>query len=213
MYDHDAWIKYPNHRNLFNKLDVSLRLGYLCGPAGVRIPKSGKYCIRPIYNLAGMGAGSYIQTMLENCDDNIPAGYFWCEYFEGTHYSIDWAYSNNKWTPIFCCIGIRNNDNPLYKFNRWIISDIPENLILPDFISNITDVEFINTEHIGTKLIEVHLRKNQDFPKNAGELIPVWSITEKEKFQHLLNDGWNFKKDLDNSNGNLPESRIGFYYR
>lgn len=213
MYDTDAWIKYPNHRELFNKLDLSLRLGYLCGPAGIDVPKNGKYCIRPIYNLAGMGAGSYIQTLFEKNDNYIPPGYFWCEYFEGVHYSIDWKYCENKWSPIFCCIGIRNKENPLYKFNRWVISDVPEYIELPNFITEINDVEFINTEYIGEKLIEVHLRKNQDFPKDANELIPIWNPYEKEKFQHLLKDGWNFKSDVDNGNGCLPESRIGFYYR
>jgi hypothetical protein len=212
MYDKDAWDIYPNHRNLFNKLELSLRLGYLCGPAGIDVPKRGMYCIRPIYNLNGMGAGSYIQELLERSDNYIPPGYFWCELFKGTHYSIDWEY-NNEWKPIFCCIGERNEDDPLYKFIRWKIVDVPNSIVLPDFIKNIKNVKNINTEYIGNNLIEIHLRKNQDFPDGASELLPIWSIEEKEKFQHLLKDGWNFKSDVDNSNGNLPETRIGFYYR
>lgn len=212
MFDKDAWIKYPNHRNLFNKLELSLQLGYSCGPAGVDVPKSDFYCIRPIYNLNGMGAGSYIQELLEKCDNYIPPGYFWCELFNGTHYSIDWEYTN-KWVPIFSCIGKRDKDYPLYKFNKWEVCEFPNEITLPDFISNITDLKYINTEYIGNKLIEVHLRTNQDFPNGSTELIPIWSIEEKEKFQHLIKDGWNFKSDADDSSGNLPETRLGFYYR
>ena len=43
MQDKHAWLIYPDHRNLFNKLELSLRLGYTCGPAGVDVPKSGMY--------------------------------------------------------------------------------------------------------------------------------------------------------------------------
>ena len=211
MQDKDAWLIYPDHRNLFNKLELSLRLGYTCGPAGVDVPKSGMYCIRPIYNLNGMGAGSYIQELLERCDNYIPPGYFWCEMFDGLHYSIDWEYTDN-WNPIFSSIGKRDIDYPLYKFNKWEICNFP-NIQLPDFIKNINDIKYINTEYINDKLIEVHLRKSQDFPPNSSELIPVWSEKEKEKFQYLLKDGWNFKADVDNSSGNLPETRLGFYYR
>lgn len=186
-------------------------MGYLSGPAGIDVPKRGMYCVRPIYNLNGMGAGSYIQELLEKSDNYIPPGYFWCEFFEGTHYSIDWKY-DNEWKPIFCCIGERNEDDPLYKFNKWKIADVPYEIDLPNFIKEIDDVKYINTEFIGNKLIEVHLRKSSDFPENAKELIPVWE-NEKEKFQHLLKDDWNFILNEDNSSGNLPETRVGFYYR
>lgn len=212
MIDKDAWLLYPNHRDLFNKLEVSLRLGYTCGPAGVDVPKSDMYCIRPIYNLNGMGAGSYFQELLINCDNFIPAGYFWCEIFEGIQYSIDWEYKNNIWNPIFCCAGYREENDPLYKFNKWVVCEIPNDITLPNFIREINDVKYINTEFIGNKLIEVHLRKSSDFPENAKELIPLWE-NEKEKFQHLLKDGWNFVLNQDDSSGNLPETRIGFYYR
>lgn len=212
MMDKDAWILYPNHRSFFNKLELSLRLGYICGPAGTDVPKTDIYCIRPIYNLNGMGAGSYFQELIENRDNYIPAGYFWCEVFKGTHYSIDWEYVDNEWIPIFCCIGYRDNNDPLYKFRKWIVSEKQNCIKLPNFIKNINDVKYINTEFIGDKLIEIHLRKSNDFPKNAKELIPVWG-NDIEKFQHLVKDGWNFVFNKDDSSGNLPETRIGFFYR
>ena len=32
---------------------------------------------------------------------HVPPGYFWCEFFEGTHYSTDFKRVNNKWIKIY----------------------------------------------------------------------------------------------------------------
>jgi hypothetical protein len=56
MDDYKVWQDIPAFRSLYNKLDLSLRLGYTAGPAGCPVPKSGTYIVRPIINLSGMGA-------------------------------------------------------------------------------------------------------------------------------------------------------------
>ena len=43
--DYHAWVEYPEHRWVFNKLEMALRFGYDAGPACVPITKSGKYII------------------------------------------------------------------------------------------------------------------------------------------------------------------------
>ena len=60
MTDEDQYKKYPRHRNFFNKLWLAEQLGYVCGPAGVDVPKPGVYVVRPIMNLDGMGAGARV---------------------------------------------------------------------------------------------------------------------------------------------------------
>ena len=54
--DQDAWEAYPQHRWVFNKLEVALRQGFHAGPACSRVTFEGKkkVVIRPIYNLFGM---------------------------------------------------------------------------------------------------------------------------------------------------------------
>jgi hypothetical protein len=43
MFDSDCWHKYTSVRHtIFNKLWVAEHMGYLCGPGGVDIPKTGK---------------------------------------------------------------------------------------------------------------------------------------------------------------------------
>ena len=57
--DYHAWEAYPQYRWVLNKLDVSLRLGYHAGPAGVPVKHTGWYIVRPIYNPYGMGIGAH----------------------------------------------------------------------------------------------------------------------------------------------------------
>ena len=102
--DYQAWELYPQYRWVFNKLEIALKLGYRAGPACTPLPSTlnhYKVIIRPIYNLYGMGIGAKVCTFIPEIDNDfiihhghIPPGYFWCEYFEGTHYSIDYKATN-----------------------------------------------------------------------------------------------------------------------
>ena len=110
--DYQCWDAYPQYRWLFNKLEVSLKLGYDCGPAGVPITKAGNYIIRPIYNLYGMGIGAHKKYLDpdKHGDDmihhkHIPPGYFWCEWIDGTHHSVDFMKQDGKWVPFSSMIG------------------------------------------------------------------------------------------------------------
>ena len=50
----DSWQNYPKLKWVYNKLELSEKLGYLCGPSTVPVPKTGKYVERPIINLSNM---------------------------------------------------------------------------------------------------------------------------------------------------------------
>ena len=64
------------------------------------ISESGYYCIRSIYNLYGMGLGA--SKVWLDTDDNSEVmnrqhpGSFYCEWFDGPHYSIDYEW-NKGW--------------------------------------------------------------------------------------------------------------------
>ena len=213
--DTDCWIKYPNHRLIFNKLYMSLKLGYDCGPACVPVTQSGNYVIRPIVNLYGMGLGASIcyidvdekQYMIDH--GIIPPGYFWCEYFDGNHYSVDYVRENNKWKQIHAMVGI-NSKNSLTKFTKWtIINEV--DISLPSFINDISDVEYLNIEAKSDKIIEIHLRTGNDVLHNSPvgtTLIPLWEGEEDK-----INDSF-IPNDLPekkyNASGYLKDIRIGY---
>lgn len=202
--DVDAWYRYPQYRQWCNKLYVADLFGYCCGPAGIPVPQCGNYVVRPIYNLAGMGVGAklvYI-TPAELC--LIPPGHFWVEYFQGTHYSIDYVKSQQGFEQINCYMGA-NDPNNLSRFYQWKRSD--HLAALPPQLANI-DVPRINIEAIGDKIIEVHLRNGFDDLMHCDEIIPVFA---KDPPKVML--GYEFVEKAADGYGWLDNPRLGYWVR
>lgn len=208
MWDTDAWKLYPNLRYFYDKLHLSTRLGYSCGPAGIEPSKPGTYVVRPITNLLGMGAGSYVKTVKYEEKLDIEPGKFWCQYFMGRHYSVDYSWIDGEIKPIFACMGFNSSSN-LSKFRAWKrIYPVPH-FNLPDWINETEPAKHINIEFINYNIIEIHLRHGQDFPKHASEIIPHWE--DDEIFEER--DKYFYKEDYDDANGLISPARLGFYYR
>ena len=51
----DLWI--------YDKLILSKKMGYVCGPTGVDVPEDGFYIVRPVTNIVGLGIGAYEQYL------------------------------------------------------------------------------------------------------------------------------------------------------
>lgn len=136
---------------LHDKLILSKKLGYVCGPAGVGVPEPGNYIVRPITNLPGMGRGAEIIHIDEDTDD-LPLGHFWCEVFEGRHITVDYV----KGEQVFAAEGTRQYDNdPCYRFDKWTAID--DDMPLPDALSVLKQFDTVNVEYIDQNAIEVHL--------------------------------------------------------
>lgn len=211
MEDSDAWIKYPQHHDWFNKLWVAEQFGYKCGPGGTDIPEKGVYVVRPIYNLGGMGARAKVVEMSEGDYSTVPPGYFWCEYFNGLHYSANYKWKwdrdtiNGRWEGVSCWEGINFPIN-LTKFEEWQRIDyIPK---LPSSLDTLSDVGEINVEFIGDNIIEVHLRKSPD--PEYTHMIPLWQSDYADKKDHYLMHGYKYVEAYDNANGYIDDPRLGF---
>lgn len=158
----------PEHMWIYDKLILSKKLGYTCGPVGIDVPKPGWYIVRPIMNLMGLGFGAE-KIWIEKDTDNLSIGYFWCEWFEGRHLSVDYY----KGKPILCVEGFKDSEELMY-WDAWsVILDIRNYLPIPEILKDIP-YDYINCEFIGGKLIECQLRRNLDFQWNNSEFIPVW---------------------------------------
>lgn len=158
----------PEHMWIYDKLILSKKLGYACGPVGIDVPKPGWYIVRPIMNLMGLGFGAE-KIWIEKDTDNLSIGYFWCEWFEGRHLSVDYY----KGKPILCVEGFKDSEELMY-WDAWsVILDIRNYLPIPEILKDIP-YDYINCEFIGGKLIECQLRRNLDFQWNNSEFIPVW---------------------------------------
>lgn len=201
--DVTAWNKFPQYRIWFNKLWLSERLGYLCGPGGVPVPEKNQYIVRPIYNLRGMGAGAKIQEISPDDLSAVPPGYFWCEIFTGDQYSIDISWEYYKWKITSCYKGITATDN-LYKFKKWIRSTT--DFKIPEFLDLLQLCKNINIEIIGNKIIEVHLRSSPD--PSYNEIIPVWKGDEI-----YVSNEYKWIKSPDDADGFISQSRLGFFVK
>jgi len=212
MEDWDAWQLYPQHRWIYNKLDLSLRLGYSCGPTPMPVPKSGEYCVRPIMNLGGMSAGATIQYLEEGKVHELPPSYFWCERFIGNQYSVNFEWQNGELEAVHTSVG-KNSPESLYRHEKW--TRLPNRKFkLPVWITELQDVEHINMEFIGDNILEIHLRWGEDFPTEAAtEVISVWDDTTKEYCQELESQGYTFYEEYVDAEKNIPHARLGFYYK
>ena len=79
----------PDTMWVTDKLILSSKMGYKCGPAGIDVPESGDYIVRPVVNAYGLGIGAE-KMFIEQTTTHIPPGFFWCEWFEGRHLSVDY---------------------------------------------------------------------------------------------------------------------------
>lgn len=220
MEDYEAWVKYPEYRWVYNKLELALKLGYDAGPACVPITKSGNYIIRPIYNLYGMGIGAKIVHLDTSIIDDmknhdvVPPGYFWCEAFEGIHYSVDFIRTKAPVGSVFCwepsCTIVGEEDrNLLTKFKSWVKIE-NKTFELPRFLNQI-DVSDINLEFIGDKIIEIHLRTGNDvfYGEEVGtKIVPVWE-SDSETSIDIENEDPHTRY---NAFGHLDHVRLGYRY-
>ena len=173
MYTDDDQV-WPNLERddlwIYDKLILSRKLGYDCGPADIDVPKPGYYIVRPITNLVGLGLGAK-KMWLEKETGYLPPGHFWCEWFDGQHLSVDYEYGKCK----LSVVGHRTKDD-LTKWDKW--EKVNYYMDFPTILWKFTNFPIINCEFIGGKLIEVHFRENPDFSYGNSEYIPVWEEQE-----------------------------------
>ncbi len=192
--EEEVWFAYPWARHTYlNKLWLSEMLGYICGPSGIPIPKTGEYIVRPIYNLDGMSRGAE-RKFLQKGDNSTQPGYFWCEYFNGEQYSVDFIKINDTWEVDLAVHGCKVSPQ---KFTQWKIID--KQFSIPKFLYEI-QVPVINVEYIDDKIIEIHIRSNPDFQT----LLVQWKSEPTLK----LDETWTFIPSYEETDTDI---RIGFY--
>lgn len=211
LEDWDAWVKYPQHRWIFNKMELALKLGYNAGPTPMPVSKSGEYIVRPIYNLSGMSAGAKIMTLEKGKVYDFLPSYFWCERFIGDHISVNYVWQGSRLIPTHTSIG-ETDFNNLSRFKKWTKIE-HKDFELPNWMSSLRFVQNINIEFINGKIIEIHLRHGVDFPNGATEIIPVWSTTPQSEVSQMKSNGYNYEESYMDAEKNIKDPRLGFLWK
>jgi hypothetical protein len=193
--DREAWIQAdPDDLWVYDKLILSRKLGYVCGPADVPVPYSGEYIVRPITNILGMSIGAR-KKWISRDTFYLEPGTFWCEVFKGRHLTYDFIDGKQA----ICYEGFLA-EGSLCKFLKWQKTN--DRAVVPNFVLDLSKkYGHINIECKGDKIIELHLRPNPDWIQyNADVLIPKWSDT--------VNPGLGYRYVTDEDSG-----RLGFWIK
>lgn len=169
---------HPDDLWVYNKLQLSRKLGYNCGPIGAPVPHPGWYIIRPCINFLGMGRNARKIWLAPSDKTEMfgVAGEFWCDYFNGEHVSVDYE----KGDQILTIQGIPAPSIRGSEESRWASwRKIEKNFDFPEILEQFrTKYSTINIEYIGFRIIEVHFRKNPDFRWGNDVAIPVYDDME-----------------------------------
>ena len=229
--DDDAYKGYPSLRRFFNKLWVHEScdtLGrYPAFPAGVDCPCTGIYAVRPVMNLSGMGAGSYIALLRKGECNKVPPGYFATPYTDADHYSVGYKYRHGRWQtwdvyhgaqePIDIKRVLGGHKVPVPRFSLWERctgrrTGCPADP--PGVIRGLDGAQphlpgHINVEYRGDLVVEIHLRPAHRIERSGDVLVPVYQSNRHIVRQRRYRD-FVFEDLYDDADGFLPDPRLGF---
>lgn len=167
--DADAWLWYPEHRWIYDKLRVALSQGLDAAPHGV-MPARFPVFSKPMINLRGMGAGSRVIADADEYRAALTGGHFWSTLLTGDHVSTDVALVDGEARWWRHATGATA---PGGTFDHWRIEAAhrPEvetycGAWAAEHLRDYTGMA--NFETIGGRIIEAHLRFADQWPDLYG---------------------------------------------
>jgi hypothetical protein len=167
--DSDAWLWYPDHRWVYDKIAIAHSQGLDAGPHGVPPPAYPVFS-KPITNLKGMGIASRVVHTEADYEQSLTPGHMWMTLLDGRHVSSDIAVVDGEprwWRHV---TGEPSGEG---TFDYWTVHGAPEASIedycgawIRRHLQGYTGV--LNTETIGGRMIEVHLRMSDQWPDLYG---------------------------------------------
>jgi len=168
--DIDSYRLYPQHRWIYNKLQVAETQGLPCAPHGI-MPDAFPVFSKPIYNLRGMGMETRIFEDAETYLAERDPGHMWVELLQGEHLSSDVAVVEGRpvwWRHVWGKAG------PHQTFDHWRVMaerkpEVEEHCErwIKSHFGDYTGM--MNLETIGGKIIEGHLRFADQWPDLYGK--------------------------------------------
>lgn len=158
--DETAWLTYPQHNWVYNKLLLYQKLGYEVAPHGVT-PRRFPVISKPIVNIWGLGLG--VERWCSAADVKYQAGYLWMTEFTGDWMSYDLDFDTGTvWQATAQCDKIWQARPSAWHVKKSRFEDLPKKLI-QDLEKIQIPVKQINLETLGGNIIEVHLRWSFEF--------------------------------------------------
>jgi hypothetical protein len=167
--DCDAWLWYPDYRWVYDKIAIAQSQGLEAAPHGVT-PSHFPVFSKPITNLRGMGIASRVLHSPSEYAQSLTPGHMWMTRLEGRHVSSDAVIVEGEprwWRHV---TGAPSGEG---TFDYWTVHAAPEGGIedycgawIRAHLKGYTGI--LNTETIGGRMIEVHLRMSDQWPDLYG---------------------------------------------
>jgi len=167
--DNDAWLWYPDQRWVYDKLAVAASQAIPAAPHGVAAPAYPVFS-KPVINLKGMGIASRVLVSAEDYEQNLMPGHMWMALLTGRHVSTDVAIVDGEprwWRHV---TGVPGGEG---TFDHWSVHAAGDAAI-KDYCGEwirrhlACYTGMLNTETIGGRMIEVHLRLSDQWPDLYG---------------------------------------------
>ena len=167
--DMTAWKLFPEHRWVYNKLDICESQGIEAAPHGIDPPFFPVFS-KPIYNMHGMGIGSHAVATQAQLDAEPMAGCMWMRLLEGEHVSTDVAVTDGEPRWWRHTLG-RSVGGGMFDYWTVLAEHRP---VIEDYCGvwlrkNLRGYSgCVNFETIGARIIECHLRFADQWPDLYG---------------------------------------------
>ena len=168
--DEHAYEFYPEHRWIYNKLQICDSQGIAGAPHGVP-PQQFPVFSKPIYNMHGMGVGGMVVADEATLETNLHAGHMWMEMMSGEHVSSDAVVLGGEAQWWRHTVG-KTLDGGVFDFWTILADERPEleeycGAWLRKHLRGYSGA--VNIETIGGRIIEVHLRFADQWPDLYGD--------------------------------------------
>ncbi len=164
-----AYLLYPAHHWIYNKLLICETQGLAHAPHGIPPPKFPVFS-KPIYNLRGMGTGGKVLASLTEYERAQTPGHMWMQLLVGEHVSTDVVVVEGEPRWWRHTIGKTLGKG---MFDYWTVLAEPQPEIeaycgtwVRDHLRDYSGA--VNFETIGDKIIEAHLRFTDQWPDLYG---------------------------------------------
>lgn len=167
--DPEAWAWTPEHRWVFDKLQVALSQGLDAAPHGLE-PSHYPVFSKPIYNFGGMGAGSRVLSSHDMYVEHLTPGHMWMPVCKGEHVSTDLAVlkGQSRWIRHATGKALAGGTFDYWTIHAKAMPDLEAHLDrwIAQHLSSYTGM--LNIETIGGTIIEAHLRFADQWPDLYG---------------------------------------------
>jgi hypothetical protein len=167
--DCDAWLWYPAHRWVYDKIAIAHSEGLDAAPHGVDPPHFPVFS-KPITNLRGMGVASRVLHSAREYAESLTPGHMWMTRLTGRHVSSDAAVVSGEprwWRHVTGEPGVDGT------FDYWTVHTAPDPALeehcgkwIRTQLKGYTGI--LNIETIGGHMIEAHLRMSDQWPDLYG---------------------------------------------